>query len=124
PSGTSQQFRRGQLVVPVDLPVGPGLAGGAVLARDVVLTPADLGLRAGEPVRARGGHLGPRAGLRDSVGGAGAPGSLVPLALAGPDVVQAGELGRLTPAPAVRRQLEVGVGLPEGIGGPQRRAGR
>ena len=77
-SKRSQERVSGQLagrsVALVHLPVGPGLAGGAVLALDVVLAPADLGLRAGEPVRARGGHLGARAGLRDPVGGRGVPG--------------------------------------------------
>ena len=79
----------------MDLPVGPGQAGGAVLALDVVLAPADLGLRAGEPVRSRGGHLGTRAGLRDPVGAGRIPGQFVPLALARPDVVEAAELARL-----------------------------
>jgi hypothetical protein len=66
--------QREDSVALVDLPVGPSLARGAVLVFDVALTPADLGLPAGQPVGARGGHLGARAGLRDPVGGAGASG--------------------------------------------------
>src|SRR5690349_39444 len=102
----------------MNLPERPRLARGAVGPLDVVLAPADLGLRVGQPVRAAGGHLGAWIRLRDPVRTVRIARPLIPVALPYPDVVETRELGCLPRAPAVSCQLDIGIGLLVGIGGP------
>src|SRR5215217_1004472 len=77
----------------------PSLARRAIPVLDVVQPPLDLGGRVGLPVVAEGGHLAARQRLRDTIGARRTVvGLVVPVALAGPQLVQAWHLIELPPA--------------------------